>query len=346
LKVLFFSYPSSFQNIGGGEILLLKLKEYVEKHGVEAKLFDMWKDKVKDYDVLHVIGSVKDCLGLIQVCKSVGTKVAITPLFWSSWNRAMNTFGSNREKVDLTLRHAMKVVCPAFPSARRKMLLESDLIFPNSEMEKKQISRLFAVPESKMEVVYNGVDQVFTESTPDEFHKRYGREKFILSVGRIEPRKNQLNLIRAVKKMPQAKLVLIGNPVTGFEKYYQACKEEGEGFTRFLPAVGHHDPILSSAYAACQLYALPAWFETPGMVGLEAVLAGAKLASTEGGSTREYYEPYAEFFNPASPDSIKDALERALRSQDTQAFKAHVLREFTWDSIAERTIAAYERLIG
>ena len=83
MKVAFLTYPAAFQNIGGGEILLLKLKEYLEKEGVQADLFDIWKSKIENYDFIHVFGSVKDCLGLVRVANERKVKVAITPLLWS-----------------------------------------------------------------------------------------------------------------------------------------------------------------------------------------------------------------------------------------------------------------------
>jgi glycosyltransferase involved in cell wall biosynthesis len=346
LKVLYVSYPSAFQNIGGGEILLLKMKEYVEKTGVEVKLFDMWRDKIEDYDLVHVFGSVKECLGIVRVANARGTKVAISPLFWSSWKRAFGAYGGLREKADLFLRHAVKLAAPAFPSGRRSLMLASDLIFPNSVMEQKQIARLFAVPESRMTVVYNGVDRRFETADPGPWRARHGGGDFILTVGRIEPRKNQLNLIRAVRRMSGMKLVVIGNPVSGFESYARDCREAGEGFVRFAGGFAHEDPMLASAYAAARVYALPAWFETPGLVAMEAALAGSHVAATEGGSTREYFGDRVEYFDPGRPDTIAAALTRTLARKDQAELKKHILDHFTWQKVAADTVAAYRRCVG
>lgn len=346
LKVLYVSYPSAFQNIGGGEILLLKMKEYVERAGVQVKLFDMWNDKLEDYDLVHVFGSVKECLGLIRVANVRGTRVAITPLFWSSWKRAFGAYGGLREKTELFLRHAMKVAAPAFPSGRRSMMLASDLIFPNSLMEQKQIARLFAIPEDRMTVVYNGVDRRFEAADPSLWRARHGAGEFILTVGRIEPRKNQLNLIRAVRKMSGMKLTVIGNPVSGFESYAEQCRREGEGFTFFAGGLAHEDPMLASAYAAAKVYALPAWFETPGLVAMEAALAGSHVAATEGGSTREYFGDRVEYFDPGRPSSIAAALAGTLARADQAALKRHILENFTWEKVAADTVAAYRRTVA
>lgn len=226
------------------------------------------------------------------------------------------------------------------------MMLASDLIFPNSVMERDQLSRLFAVPSSKMTVVYNGVDRRFTEADPAAWRSRYGKDDFILTVGRLEPRKNQLNLIRAVRRMGGMKLVVIGNPVSGFEGYARECRKEGEGFTLFAGGFSHEDPMLSSAYAAARLYALPAWFETPGLVAMEAALAGAPVAATEGGSTREYFGDRVEYFDPGRPDDMASALRRALARTDQAALKSHILANFTWDKVAVDTAAAYRACVA
>jgi len=344
MRILFYSYPSSFQNVGGGEILLLKLKEYLENAGAQVQLFDMWHDRVEDYDLLHIFGSVKDCLRLAEVAHDRHVKVAITPLFWSTWSRAFFEHGSFRNRVELLLRHATKVFIPTWPSSRRKLMMISDLVFPNSSMEAQLYRRLFAIPPEKMRVVFNGVDRRFQHAKSDLFHETYGKSPFILSVGRIEPRKNQLNLIRAVKKLGQ-RLVLIGNPVSGYESYYRACREEGASFTQFIPSISHEEPLLASAYAAASLYVLPGWFETPGLVALEAALAGCPVAVTEGGSTREYFGEHAWYFKPSQPNSIAEAIQIALNHPRSKVLRERVLEHFTWESIAQSTLNAYRSVI-
>ncbi len=345
MKIAFFTYPSAFQNIGGGEILLLKLKEYLEKEGQEVDLFDSWSAKMESYDFLHVFGSVKDCLGLVRVANVRKVKVAITPLLWSDARRALFTEGSLLTKADFVARHVAKWVFPWFPSSRRKLLLHSDLIFPNSNTELKQIARMFSIPIGKMRVVYNGVDKEFAKADPVLFRACHGREPFVLGVGRVEPRKNQLNLIRAVKRIKDKKLFLIGSPVSGFEDYFHKCQEEGAGFVTFLPTLKHDDPLLASAYAACELFVLPGWFETPGLVAMEAALAGARIIATDGGSTREYFKDHVDYFNPANPLDIQGQVMRTLRKPKTDALGKHVLENFTWDKIARSTVCSYEEFL-
>jgi glycosyltransferase involved in cell wall biosynthesis len=345
MRIAFFAYPHSFQVPGGGEILLLKTKEFLEKKGISVKLFNQWEDKLKDFDILHVFGSVKDCLGLMEAAKPLGVKVVLSPVFWSTLNRALHEYGGINKKLNMAVRHLAKAVFPVLPSSRRRMLEVADIILPNSKAEVNQLVKLFAIDKNKVHVCYLAADERFSRAKPDEFIARFGLNDFILSVGRIEPRKNQLNLIKALKGC-EKKLVIIGNIVLGYEKYYEECKRLGGDDVLFINNINHENTILASAYAAAKVFVLQGWFETPGLVALEAGLAGCNLAVTNAGSTREYFTDYAEYFNPANTKSIKTAIEHAIKKDKTDELKKHILNNFTWEKYAEENIKVYNQLIN
>ncbi|MFC1570708.1 glycosyltransferase family 4 protein [Candidatus Omnitrophota bacterium] len=344
MKIAFLTYPAAMQNIGGGEVLLEKSKEYLEKEDIQVDYFDIWNGRIEDYDVLHVFGSVKDCLGLVQVAKSRGVKVAVSSIFWSDFRRAFFEQGSIKKKAELVVRHALKVLCPGFPSARRKMFQAADIIFPNSENEARQVSRLFGVSMDKMFVVPNGVDRKFANAGREAFIKKYGLKDFVLYVGRIEPRKNQLNLIRAMKDV-NTDLVLVGEHVSGYEWYYDKCKSEAGSNVHFLGKMPHQSDLLMSAYAACDIFVLPGWFETPGLVALEAALAGAKVVATEGGSTKEYFKDKVLYIKPNSPEDIRKKILEAISREKTDELKNYVIDSFTWEKVTQKNMEGYELVL-
>ena len=59
----------------------------------------------------------------------------------------------------------------------------------------------------------------------------------------------------------------------------------------WLGKLDHDDPLLASVYAAARVFALPSWFETPGLAAARRLrLAGVRpVAITPYGSTREYF---------------------------------------------------------
>lgn len=344
MKILFFVYPWAMQSPGGGEIMLLKTKEALEKKGITVKLFNPWEDKIKDYDILHIFGSVKDCLGLMQNAKSLKVKVVLSPIYWSTLQRAMYEYGSTLKRTKMILRHMAKIVFPQISSERRIMMLLADLVVPNAYSEARQIMRHFGVSKDKIRIVPLGVDENFANATPDLFKAKYKVNEFILSVGRFEPRKNQLNLVKALKKSPK-QLIFIGDPVIGYESYYNECRRQAKKDTIFISRLDHNDPLLASAYSACSVFVLQAWLETPGLAALEAGLAGARLAVTNGGSTYEYFKDYVEYFNPASIYGIRSAIEKALGREKTNSLKEHIRQHFLWSKVAQENIKVYQELM-
>jgi glycosyltransferase involved in cell wall biosynthesis len=345
MRVAFFAYPSAFQNIGGGEILLIKTKEYLEKEGVYCRLFDVWSDKLEDFDILHIIGSVKDSLGLMHTAKNKGLKIVLDPVFFSTFERSLHEYGGFARKSAACARHMTKVLFPSFPSSRRKMMELADIIVPNSDTELRQLKRLFAIERDRMRVIPNCVDAEFAGADPSLFISKYGIRDFILSVGRIEPRKNQLNLIKALKGSPSP-LVIIGDPVSDYVSYYEECKKEGAGKVVFIGRMDHSDPVLKSAYGACKCFVSQGWFETPGLVALEAGLAGANIATTNKGCTEEYFKGFAEYFNPSDISGIKKAVEKAFRKEKAPGLKEHIKNNFLWPIAAKKNVEVYKEVLG
>ncbi|HTL46694.1 MAG TPA: glycosyltransferase, partial [Verrucomicrobiae bacterium] len=238
MKVAFYVYPIAFQSPGGGEILLLKTREYLEKAGLKVRLFDTWNDKLSDYDILHTFGSVKDCLRMMETAHSVGVKNVLTTVCWYSWKSAWGTYPEWNRRLPSAARHLAKTLLPFLPSKRRKMMTLADALIPNSRSEADQLKRFFGVSEEKIRVIPNAVDESFAAALPTAFEKKYGLRDFVLCVGRIEPRKNQLNVVRALKGIGRP-VVFIGDPVPAYQDYYEACRREAGAQMHFLGGLPH-----------------------------------------------------------------------------------------------------------
>jgi glycosyltransferase involved in cell wall biosynthesis len=104
--------------------------------------------------------------------------------------------------------------------------------------------------------------------------------------------------------------------------------------------------MLASAYAACDTLVLPSQFETPGIVALEAGLAGAKLVITSKGGTKEYFKDMANYVEPGSIDSIKKGIESSLSLPNSEKLSEFIKSNFLWGIIAEKTINVYQQYFG
>ncbi|MDD5218790.1 MAG: glycosyltransferase family 4 protein [Candidatus Omnitrophica bacterium] len=345
MKIAFYVYPIAFQSPGGGEIVLLKTKEYLAKEGVDVKLFDPWTDKFSDFDILHTFGSVKDCLRVMEAAQAAGTKNFLSSICWYSWKAAWGTYPEWQRRMPSLARQFAKTFCPFMPSQRKKMFDCADVVSPSSRAEAGQLKRYFLVPEEKMAVIPHGVDAAFAEAKGDAFHEKFGIRDFILCAGRIEPRKNQLNVIRALRGIKQP-LVFIGGTVPAYKNYYEECVREAGSNVHFLGEVPHQSKLLASAYAACNTFLLATWLETPGLAAMEAGLAGAKVVVTAEGATKEYFLNYVSYVRPDSMSDIRQKTLSAFERPRDPALRKHLQQNYSWTVVAKQTAEAYRRVLG
>lgn len=339
ITVGFYVYPTAFQNPGGGEIQLLKTKEYLEKEGMQVRLFDTWKDSVNHFDIIHVFGSVKDALPMMEIAHKEGVKTVLSTICWYNWQSAWHTHTDFKRRSLSVLRHAAKVFTPWIPSERKRMIEIADALVPNSESEAEQIRRFFGRKHG-IYVVPNGVDESFDK------HLNYPSKvvpNTVLCVGRIEPRKNQLNMIRALKGTG-VNLAFVGDGVSQYKDYYDQCRKEGD-WCVFHHGVNHDSNFLRETYASADVFLLASWLETPGLAALEAALAGCKVVITEHGSTQEYFKDMVSYVDPSNLLEIRHSVLMALEAESDNDLKNHVLENYTWDKVAKRTMEVYKYVL-
>jgi glycosyltransferase involved in cell wall biosynthesis len=214
---------------------------------------------------------------------------------------------------------------------------------PNSNAEARQLVTLFRADPERIVVVPNGVLGSFQRALPTLYRSRYGDDDFVLFVGRIEPRKNASGLIRAVRSLGLP-LVVVGDHPAEARRYFEECRIEGGNEVSWLGAIDHDDPLLASAYAAARVFALPSWFETPGLAALEAALAGAPIVITPFGSTREYFGNHVHYARPDRTDSIARAIVRAWSQEPDPRLADFVASNYLWPDIAKRTVEVYDQI--
>jgi glycosyltransferase involved in cell wall biosynthesis len=321
MKVLFNTYPVAFDCPGGGEIQLLKTKEALESLGSEVVLFDAWSPIPSDVDVVHYFSVQGGSINFCSYVKDKGLPLVISPIIW---------LGRDKDKYPL--------------GEIGELLRISDAIFPNSISEQKLLAEFFAVDESKFHMTYNAIDREFaTDSPSDEFRTEFQIDgPFILNVANIEERKNQLSLVRAVKGM-DLQLVLVGN--IRDKVLFDACMNEGKDFVRYVSYIPHEHPLLKSAYDTCDLFVLPSLLETPGLSALEAAARGKKLVITEIGAMGEYFGDFVTYVDPYSVHSIREGIERELKTHRDGSLRHHVAANFTWQHTAQQTLEGYGKAI-
>ncbi len=340
----FLHAPSTaFQAPGGGENQLIQTGRHLESLDVPVRLFSPWTDRLDQARLLHLFGMSREGLELARAAKARGVPVVLSPICWYE-PRALWALEPNAiRKLGALGAWALRRGFPGLPGWRRDLLRLADRVLPNSEEEADQLARLFGVPRGRLCVVPNGVLPDFGLGSPQLFRERVGDFEFVLFVGRIEPRKNPLGVVRAARKLGYP-LVVVGEAPPQHEAYERQCRREGGDRVVWLEGLDHHDPLLISTYAAARVFALCSWFETPGLAALEAALAGAAVVVTPHGSTRSYFGDRAAYARPWRVDEIAAAITRAWREGPRPGLAAHVASNYLWERVAKLTAEVYEQV--
>lgn len=332
---------AAFQAPGGGEVQLVQTSRHLEQQGWPIRPFVPWVDSLREAKLLHLYGMSPEGLSLARCARAMGTPVVLSPICWfepgALVRLAARPWGAAKALAAWSIRSAF----PRLPGWRRDLLRCCDRVLPNSKAEARQLVRLFGLDEAKIRVVPNGVD-LHTDQ-PTELDPRLPDSDFLLYTGRIEPRKNVLGLVQAARTA-ELPLAVIGDPVPGHERYAQECRQTGGTGVTWLPRLAYNDPRLASAYRKARVFALPSWFETPGLAALEAGLAGTPLVITPLGSTREYFGDFADYAHPARPRQITHALRFAWEKGRQPDLARWIGSRYLWAHVAQRTAEVYHEL--
>ena len=322
MKVLFNTYPTAFHTPGGGEIQLLAYQEHLPDHGVEVTLFDQWNPRFLEHDLVHFFSCIGGSHHFCAFVRNIGLPLVISSSLWIT-EETKSRFPADEIRCQLSLAERVVV---------------------NSDIECETLARALDLPRDKFVTVYNGIDDVFFEPcSPEIFRQRFSiNERFVLNVGNIEPRKNQLRLIEAMWQFPDLRLVMIGH--VRDRDYASECIRAGKDKVTHLGPINHSSELLRSAYSACEVFALPSLLETPGLAALEAAAIGCRVVITEVGSTREYFGDSVHYVDPASVKSISSGLASAMEGPGIDA-GAFVPEEHSWKAVTRKLYETYSSLL-
>jgi len=215
----------------------------------------------------------------------------------------------------------------------RHIIRGAGCLLPNSQSEYRRLLADYGI-EKEYVVVPNGVDLHLFQGKWEEPGNRSG----VLCVGRIEGRKNQLNLIRALKGTG-LQLTLVGQPAFNQKAYYERCRKaagDSVQFIGFLP-----QQALLKYYLHARAHALPSWFETTGLSSLEAAIMGCSIVVGDRGDVREYFQDDAWYCEPGGLDSIREAVLQAYHAPPDKALAERARAEYNWERAAEKTLEGY-----
>lgn len=343
MKICMIAQHSVTMVGGGPRVQALQTARYLPDYGVEVDFFNPWREYQSDaFDLAHIFGANMMTYDIALRLHQFRRRFVVSSIFYTMRSPA---FMRAARRMEQLANRAFSGVWTDYGLTARVCEL-GDAVLPNTSAEGRLIEEGLEIDGKKIHVIPNGVEERFGHAEPSHFIRKYGMRDFILCVGHIgSRRKNVLALIRALARIDHP-AVIIGQVQAG--SYAQQCLDEAARNRNItiIEGLPNDSPMLESAYAACDLFTLPSTFETPGIAALEAGLAGAKVAITKYGGTREYFLDYAEYQEPSSVTSIATAIERGLNRLKSDALREHIRREYLWQRVAEKTAAAYRSVLS
>lgn len=231
----------------------------------------------------------------------------------------------------------------------------ADAIITVSEATRRDLMRLYGTPADKITVVYEAAAPHFCPQPPERVAAvctRYGLpDRYLLTVGTIEPRKNLARLVEALSILrrddPALRLVVVGAKGWLVEGFFQAIEQHGQQEAVILPGFVPDDD-LPALVAGATVSVLASLYEGFGLPVLEAMATGAPVACSSTSSVGEIAGDAALTFDPESTERITEALRALLADADLrQALRERGFTraaEFSWERAARETWGVYERL--
>jgi glycosyltransferase involved in cell wall biosynthesis len=241
----------------------------------------------------------------------------------------------------------------------RRTVQKAARVLTGSEFSRSSILKVYGdLDEDKVVVVPNAAASQFRpisrETAAATVRDRFSiAGPFVLSVGDLQPRKNQIGLIRAfaalVRAYPQIKhkLVLAGKATWFSGRVMEAARESGVADRiEFIGFVS--DPDLLQLYNACDLFVFPSFYEGFGLPALEAMACGRAVVCSNTSALPEVVDGAAILFDPYSIDQMVRALADLLLDSElrTRMERLGLQRaaHFSWQKTAERTLEVFREV--
>ena len=233
----------------------------------------------------------------------------------------------------------------------------ADAIIAVSECTKRDAIHVYNVPPEKITVIYEGVNPalhpVDDPNLIAQARARYAdNQPFIFFVGTIEPRKNLIALVDALRELRARglphRLLIAGRKGWLYQDTFEHVKQMGmESEIVFLDYVPDAD--LPALFAACSAFVFPSLYEGFGLPPLEAMACGAPVIASNTSSLPEVLGDAALYVNPRDIE-IAAAIERVIGDHalcdELRARGIAQAAKFSLERAARETLDVYERVFA
>jgi len=243
----------------------------------------------------------------------------------------------------------------------RRVLNDAAAIVCVGREEQVQTQKRF--PGKKVIHLPNGVDtERFRHGNGEAFRAKHqidSSAELILTVGRIDPQKNQLFAVTLLpdllRKYPDVHMLFIGHVTNQsyHEKLTRKIEEAGVGkHVTVIAGLDAADNDLVDAYHAADLFLLPSIHEPFGIVILEAWAAGLPVVASRVGGIPSFVDDGTDglLFEVNNAKECAGAIDAVLSNAQhsaalAEAGRAKAVAQYDWNTVTSQLVSIYEDAI-
>ena len=229
----------------------------------------------------------------------------------------------------------------------------ADMIIAISEQTKRDYMEFFGVDKNRIRVVYQGCHEAYWTEVREDKKKRVRESlglpsEYILCVGALEERKNQIRIIEAiVASKTGLPLVLVGR---GNEKYKQQLLSNAKHYGVQIAIIENAvQADLPAIYTMASLFVYPSLFEGFGIPILEAARCQVPIIASSGTCFEEIAGEGALYASPTDSEFLGEAIRSTIQDRErTRERIQTALRNterFRAENIAREIMQIYQFLI-
>jgi len=227
----------------------------------------------------------------------------------------------------------------------------SDQIIAVSESTKKDLINLYGIDPAKIEIIYSGISPLIKRPSEEkllEFRKENNLpERFILFLGKLEPRKNIVGIIKAFNILKRDKrfnniyLVLAGSRGWLYKDIFQEI-EKSEFKKEIIIKNYISDEARAFYYSLADVFIYPSFFEGFGFPSLEAMACGTPVVVSNNSSLPEIVGNGELLVQPNNIQEIAKSIMLILTDNELRdrlsCFGLQRSAKFNWHKTAEYTL--------
>ena len=227
----------------------------------------------------------------------------------------------------------------------------ADRIIAISEQSKQDAIEFFDADPTKVEVVYQGCNNIFRQTASVEEKRAISNKyklpsDYLLFVGAIEPRKNIASIIQAIyQEKIDIPLVIVGRK-TNYTNELQQLAAQLNLSTSILFLHQAETIDLPAIYQMAQLFVYPSIFEGFGIPILEALCSETPVVTSSGSCFEETGGKFSLYISPQNAHEIGSAIHTILHNSELKkTMKQEGLfhaQNFTDDKIADSLLTLYK----